>query len=59
MGVPLRGVSPGAQDARWVFKRQSLIRVDDRPYDVLHVACSSTGEERDYFFDISSYFGKP
>jgi hypothetical protein len=48
---------PCAPNQRWKTQRQSLQRHENRVYDVLHVACPSTNVERDYFFDITSYYG--
>jgi hypothetical protein len=50
---------PCADGARWQLKEQSLLRVNGRSYDLLRVVCSTTKARRDFFFDITSYFGKP
>ena len=39
------------------FIGQSLIFEDDKPYDVLHFE-TAEGEKVDYYFDISSFYGK-
>jgi hypothetical protein len=49
---------PCGAKVRWQLKSQALIQADGRPYDVLHVVCPETKSERDFVFDISSYFGK-
>lgn len=49
---------PCAGDARWQLQRQELISGSGRAYDRLHVVCPTTKEERDFYFDITSYFGK-
>lgn len=48
-----------APNQHWKTKQQSLQNHAGRVYDVLHVVCPSSNAERDYFFDITSYFGKP
>ena len=35
---------------------QALMQHDRKSYDVLHVACKRCGEERDFTFDISSFY---
>ena len=45
-------------DAQWKVRQQALITAGQRAYDRLHVVCPTTKVERDYFFDITSYFGK-
>ncbi len=37
---------------------QALLSEHQRTYDRDHVVCPTTKAERDYYFDISSYFGK-
>jgi hypothetical protein len=37
--------------------RQALCDIDGRPYDV-HTLQDARGQEREVFFDISSFFGK-
>ena len=49
---------PCADGQRWQPKKQSLLTDHGRPYDRLHVVCPTTNAERDFFFDIASYFGK-
>jgi hypothetical protein len=50
---------PCSGDERWKLKMQSLRNSGGKAYDVLHVVCPSTNAERDFFFDITRYFGKP
>ncbi|MGC1379937.1 MAG: hypothetical protein WA814_02795 [Candidatus Baltobacteraceae bacterium] len=50
---------PCAENARWIMQNQSLVNDNGHAYDRLHVVCSTTKAERDFFFDIGSYFGKP
>lgn len=50
---------PCAENAHWQITKQLLVREGGRAYDVLHVACQGTSDERDYFFETSNYFGKP
>lgn len=42
----------------WQLKGQSLLHANGRAYDRLHVVCPATKTERDFYFDITSYFGK-
>jgi hypothetical protein len=49
---------PCAPNQRWKMQKQSLQNHANREYDILHVACPSTNVERDYFFDITGYYGK-
>jgi hypothetical protein len=37
--------------------RQALCEIDGRPYDV-HTLQDARGQEREVFFDISTFFGK-
>jgi hypothetical protein len=37
---------------------QSLMMVDDRPYDVIRAVDPRTGKKREVWFDIGSFFGK-
>ena len=50
--------NPCDADTQWKLQNQSLIRVNERAYDRLHVICPTTKAERDFYFDITSYFGK-
>jgi hypothetical protein len=43
---------------RWNLVQQSTVRENGRVYDRLHVSCPSTKTERDFYFDITGYFGK-
>jgi hypothetical protein len=45
-------------DGRWESNEQSLIEKDGRPLDVLHCVCTRGGEQRDFTFDITQFFGK-
>lgn len=47
-----------ADGASWKLQSQSLLHEDGRSYDELHVYCPPTKVERDFYFDVSSYFGK-
>jgi hypothetical protein len=49
---------PCANDTSWQLRKQSLLREGSRAYDRLHVFCPPTKAERDFYFDITSYFGK-
>jgi|HubBroStandDraft_4_1064222.scaffolds.fasta_scaffold00020_4 hypothetical protein len=49
---------PCADNSRWQLKNQSLLHDGAHAYDRLHVVCPATNAERDFYFDISSYFGK-
>jgi len=49
---------PCDKDTRWRLVNQSLLKQGERAYDRLHVACPSTKTERDFYFDITAYFGK-
>lgn len=49
---------PCAENAAWKFKQQALRPDGRRTYDVLHVVCPPTKAERDFYFDITSFFGK-
>jgi hypothetical protein len=44
---------------RWDLVRQSVVRENGRIYDRLNVRCPSTKQTRDFYFDITSYYGKP
>lgn len=50
---------PCTESARWQLLRQALLRDGGREYDELHVLCAPTKAERDFYFDITNYFGKP
>jgi hypothetical protein len=49
---------PCTESVRWQLQSQALLRQNGRAYDRLHVVCPATEAQRDFFFDISSYFGK-
>jgi hypothetical protein len=42
----------------WKVVLQSTERENGHAYDRLHVMCPSTKSERDFYFDITSYYGK-
>lgn len=42
----------------WKLKQQGVRRHEAHVYDVLHVVCPATNAKRDFFFDITPYFGK-
>ncbi len=44
--------------ASWKLAQQAMSREDGHVYDRLHVVCPSTKAERDFYFDIGSFFGK-
>lgn len=50
---------PCSGNARWQVKSQGLMHAAGRAYDRLAVVCPTTNAERDFYFDITSYFGKP
>jgi len=39
-------------------KTQSLVEDNDKMYDILHCTCNACGLEREFIFDINSFFGK-
>jgi hypothetical protein len=49
---------PCADGQRWQLKNQSLLTDHGHAFDRLHVVCPTSKAERDFFFDIASYFGK-
>jgi hypothetical protein len=49
---------PCSQAASWKLQRQSLLHDGARAYDDLHVVCPPTKAERDFYFDVTRYFGK-
>jgi hypothetical protein len=49
---------PCTQTASWHLASQSLIHDGGRVYDDLHVVCPSTSVRREFYFDITSYFGR-
>ena len=50
---------PCAGDTRWQLQNQSVMHASGRAYDRLKVTCSATNAQRDFYFDITGYFGKP
>ena len=49
---------PCAENTRWQLKNQALTKNGGRAYDLLHVVCPATKAERDFYFDITSFYGK-
>lgn len=49
---------PCAQGSQWRVQSQSLQHSNGRAYDVLEVACPATKASREFYFDVTSYFGK-
>jgi hypothetical protein len=49
---------PCTENARWQLKSQSLLNEGGRAYDKLRVVCPPTKSERDFYFDITNYYGK-
>jgi hypothetical protein len=43
---------------RWDLVKQSTVRENGHVYDRLNVRCPSTKHVRDFYFDITSYYGK-
>lgn len=43
---------------RWNLAQQTTVRENGHVYDRLRVSCPSTKTERDFYFDITDYFGK-
>ncbi|MFP4344750.1 MAG: hypothetical protein ACLFU8_08665 [Anaerolineales bacterium] len=44
---------------RYEIESQHLVDVDGTPLDRLHAECTQCAEERDFYFDISSFYGQP
>jgi hypothetical protein len=49
---------PCSGDTRWQIKSQSSMHAAGHAYDRLRVVCPATNAERDFYFDITSYFGR-
>jgi hypothetical protein len=49
---------PCADNSRWKLAKQSLAQKAGKSYDILHVVCPATNAQRDFYFDITPYFGK-
>ncbi|HEY1976980.1 MAG TPA: hypothetical protein VGG89_10565 [Candidatus Baltobacteraceae bacterium] len=49
---------PCDEHTSWKPQQQALLHANGRSYDRLHVVCPTTKAERDFYFDITSYFGK-
>lgn len=45
-------------NGRWKLQNQALLHDKGRSYDVLHATCPATKAQREFYFDITSYFGK-
>jgi len=43
---------------KWEVLEQALIEHDGKPYDQIRVRCERCGLERDFFFDISAFYGR-
>ena len=52
------GYHPCDDKTPWHFEHQALLNENGRAYDRLHVLCPTTKAERDFYFDITPYFGK-
>jgi len=42
----------------WKVSAQALVEKNGRPHDILSARCTAGGEQREFDFDISSFFGK-
>jgi hypothetical protein len=49
---------PCDRDTRWKLQQQAIDQNNGHVYDRLLVVCPSTKVERNFYFDIGSYFGK-
>lgn len=49
---------PCSGDVPWKLQSQALVHANGRSYDRLTVACPATSAQRDFYFDVTSYFGK-
>jgi hypothetical protein len=49
---------PCTENARWQLEKQSLLRDAGHAYDQLRVVCPPTKTQRDFYFDITNYYGK-
>lgn len=43
---------------RWETVEQALLEFEGRFYDQIHVRCQDCGSERNFYFDITSFFGR-
>jgi len=43
---------------KWEVLEQALIEHEGKPYDQIRVRCQRCGLERDFFFDISAFYGR-
>ena len=49
---------PCTESAQWQVENQTVFHEGGRSYDRLRVRCPVTKAERDFYFDITNYFGK-
>lgn len=47
----------GKRGVDWQLVKQALLHKDDRAYDMLHIRLAD-GTEKQFYFDITSFFGK-
>jgi hypothetical protein len=47
----------GKMNLHWTTVKQSLLRVDEKKFDVIIIKLKG-GQQMEYFFDITSFFGK-
>ena len=50
---------PCSGDTRWQLQNQSVMHAAGRAYDRLQVTARRRTPQRDFYFDITGYFGKP
>lgn len=48
----------GRRDVDWTVVKQANLRVKDREYDRITVELKPSGKKVDYYFDITSFYGK-
>ncbi len=46
------------ESGRWQVTGQELVPAGGRYYDLLHAVCSVSKHPRDFYFDVTSFFGK-
>jgi hypothetical protein len=51
-------LNPCPGGGRWKPTLQSLVNEKGKPYDRLDTSCTTGGQTRSFYFDISRYFGK-
>jgi hypothetical protein len=49
---------PCAGTTPWTRTSVALQHAGTKAYDVVHAGCSATGKQRDFYFDITPFFGK-